>query len=377
MNMEFDPRDQELQKQWQKVTAEVVAPVAATIDSTGEIPESLLRHLDEMKVLTPFLPAELGGEDRGLQSLCILLEEVARHSPVTALLCAQQVVVGIRANLRCFNLTDRTDWAKKASQFKAIFTLAASENEAGSDLAAVQTTCRRTAEGEYLLTGEKAYVNWAARAAWIIALARTHEQEGRGFSLFAVPGSAVGLEFDCSHPTMGLQGIAAAPVRFREVKMSAERLAGVYGFGFDPYDQMLNEMRICTAAIAVGLAQQAYDDAAAHAKTRKQFGKPVGSFQSLQWRFADAATRCDAARLHVWRAVELASQKTSCATQAAMAKVYCSEAAGEVVDFAVQVLGGKGYLRGNTIERLYRDARFLKIGFGTVEKLRDMIVVSL
>lgn len=375
--MEFDPRDQELQKQWKKMTADVVAPVAATIDSTGEIPESLLRHFDELKVLTPFLPAECGGEDRGLQSLCILLEEVARHSPVTALLCAQQVVVGIRANLRCFNLNDRAAWAKKASQFKAIFTLAASENEAGSDLTAIQTVCRRVAEGEYVLNGEKAYVNWAARAAWIIALARTQEQEGRGYSLFAVPGSAVGLEFDGSHPTMGLQGIAAAPIRFREVKLSTQHVAGVYGFGFDPYDQMLNEMRICLAAIATGLAQQAYDDAATHAKTRKQFGKPVGSFQSLQWRFADAATKCDAARLHVWRAVELAGQKTSCATQAAMAKVYCSEAAGEVVDFAVQVLGGKGYLRGNTIERLYRDARFLKIGFGTVEKLRDMIVASL
>ncbi|HNV71596.1 MAG TPA: acyl-CoA dehydrogenase family protein, partial [Candidatus Ozemobacteraceae bacterium] len=243
--MEFDPRDQELQKQWQKIATDVVAPVAATIDATGEIPESLLRHLDELKLLTPFLPTELGGEDRGLQSLSILLEEIARHSPVTALLCAQQVVVGIRANLRCFNLGDRSEWGKKASQFKAIFTLAASENEAGSDLTSIQTTCRRTADGEFVLNGEKAYVNWAARAAWIIALARTQEQEGRGFSLFAVPGSAVGLEFDASHPTMGLQGIAAAPIRFRDVKLTAERVAGVYGFGFDPYDQMLNEMRIC------------------------------------------------------------------------------------------------------------------------------------
>ena len=377
MNFEFEPRDQELQKQWQQIARELVAPFAGEIDRSGELPEGLLKNFREIGLLKPFLNPEPSVEGRDLFLLTLLLEELARVSPVVALLCAQQVILGIRANLRSFNLPDRNLLAEKAAAFETVISLAASEPESGSDLKSLRLSCSREPDGRFLLNGSKAYVNWAKRAGSILVLAKTKEAEGKGFSLFAVPGSANGIEFGDTHQTMGLNGIEASPVQMTQVFLSADRLCGVYGFGFDLYDQIMNEMRVAVGAIAVGLSQEAYDQAAQHAKSRKQFGKAVGSFQSLQWRFADAATRVESARLHVWRGVEQAGQKSSCAVQAAMTKVYATEAAFEVVDFAVQALGSKGYIKGAPVERLFRDSRFLKIGFGTSELLRNLIATAL
>ncbi|HNW35393.1 MAG TPA: acyl-CoA dehydrogenase, partial [Candidatus Ozemobacteraceae bacterium] len=188
-----------------------------------------------------------------------------------------------------------------------------------------------------------------------------------------IPRETPGVHIGNPHQTMGMNGLEAAPVSFEKVQTGEDALVGVYGYGLDLYDQLMSELRIAVAAIATGLGQQVYDDAAQHAKTRKQFGKPVGSFQSLQWRFADAALRVEAARLHVWRAIELSSAKATCFTQAAMAKVYCTEAAFSVADFAVQAMGSQGYVKPSRVERLFRDSRFLKISHGTSEILRNRI----
>lgn len=373
VNFEFEEKDLQRQTLWRALAEEALGPCAEGIDTSGRIPDDLPGLLRSRELLRPFLAERLGGENLGMFHLSILMEEFGRHIPAAALLLAQQVVLGIRLNERAFNFARKDELAASAAACEAIFSIAATEREAGSDLNSMTTLCKKLPDGRFEISGGKAYVNWAGRSSHILLLAKTQEPEGTGTSLFAVPRTTAGVSVGESHLTMGMNGLEAAPVTFEQVQVGGDALVGVYGYGLDLYDQVMSELRIAVAAIATGLGQQVYDDAARHAKARKQFGKPVGSFQSLQWRFADAAMRVEASRLHVWRAIEQSAVKGALFTQAAMAKVYCTEAAFSVADFAVQAMGSNGYVKPSRVERLFRDSRFLKIGHGTSEILRNRI----
>ncbi len=375
MQLELTEKELSWQSEWRAFAAEVIAPAVEEMERTAHLPPQLAEQWRARKVLNPFLPTELGGQGLDLFHLSLLVEEFSRHSPVIALLAAQQVVIGIRTNLESFNFPDHRDLARQAANLEAVFSLAATEPEAGCDLGALTTTCERLPDGQFQVSGGKAYVNWAARARMLITLARTGE--GKGATLVLIPLPSAQVRIGEVHPTLGMNGLEAAPVTFDQLRVPAAHVAGVPGFGLDLYDRMVNELRICLAAMATGLAQQAFDDAAGHAKARKQFGKPIGSFQSLQWRFSDAALKIDAARLHVWQAVELAGHKGSCFHQAAMAKVFATEAACWVADFCLQVMGSRAYVRPSRVERLFRDSRFLKIALGTSEVLRNKIAERL
>lgn len=373
VNFEFEEKDLQRQALWRELANEALGPCAEGIDKTGHISDELPGILRSRGLLRPFLAERLGGESLGMHHLALLLEDFGRHCPAAALLLAQQVVLGIRLNDKAFNFAKKEELAASAAACEAIFSIAATEREAGSDLNSMTTLCNMLPDGGFEISGGKAHVNWAGRASHIILLAKTTEQEGTGTSLFAVPRTTSGVNVGEIHQTMGMSGLEAAPVSFEKVQVGQEALIGVYGYGLDLYDQVMSELRIAVAAIATGLGQQVYDDAAQHAKSRKQFGKPVGSFQSLQWRFADAALRVEASRLHVWRAVEQSAVKGALFAQAAMAKIYCTEAAFSVADFAVQAMGSNGYVKPSRVERLFRDSRFLKIGHGTSEILRNRI----
>lgn len=377
VNLELEARDQELLNTWKTLAKEKIAPLAAKVDEGGALFDELLQSLRETGLLTPFLPADLGGEGRGLMSLALLLEEIAKTTPVVAILAAQQVIIGIRALLKVSNHPERKDWARQAAGFQAFFPMAATETGAGSDLRKIETVCREKGPESWTIQGGKAYVNWAGRAKVILTMARVDGRDPVAASMFFVPAGAKGLAIGDSHATMGMAGLEAAPVQFNEVAVAGENLAGVYAFGYDLYDQVMNEMRIAIAAIATGISQGAFDEAAGYAKTRKQFGKPVGSFQSLQWRFSDMAIKIENSRLQVWNAVEVAGEKGSAFKTAAMAKIVATEGACAVTDFAVQAMGSQGYIRGSLSERLFRDARFLKIGFGTSETLRNLVATQL
>lgn len=375
MHLELTDIELSWQTEWRTFAAEVIAPAAEEMERTARLPDRLVQALRERRILHPFLPTELGGQGLDLFALTLLVEELSRQSPVVAWLVAQQVVIGIRTNLACFNFPDHRDLARQAANLEAICSLAATEPEAGCDLGALATTSRRRDDGQYEVSGGKAYVNWAGRARWLITL--TQAEGGKGSTLLLIGLPSPQVKIGEIHPTLGMNGIEAAPVTFERQVVPATHVAGVAGFGHDLYDRMVNELRICVAAIATGLGQQVFDDAAHHAKSRKQFGHPIGRFQSLQWRFSDAALKVDAARLHVWKAVELAGTKGSCFQQAAMAKIFATEAAFWVADFGVQVLGSKAYVRPSRVERLFRDARFLKIALGTSEILRNKLAERL
>ncbi|RCK81752.1 MAG: Butyryl-CoA dehydrogenase [Candidatus Ozemobacter sibiricus] len=377
MHLELSDQELSWQTEWRNFATEVLAPASEEMDRTARLPDHLLASLRDRRILQPFLPVELGGQGLELFHLTLLVEELGRQSPVVAWLAAQQVVIGIRTNLACFNVPDHRDLARQAANLEAICSLAATEPEAGCDLGALTTTSRRRDDGQYEVSGGKAYVNWAGRARWLVTLTKAEGEGGQGSTMLLIRLPSPQVKIGEVHATLGMNGLEAAPVVFERQVVPASHVAGVAGFGHDLYDRMVNELRICVAAIATGLGQQVFDDAAHHAKSRKQFGRPIGSFQSLQWRFSDAALKVDAARLHVWQAVELAGAKGSCFQQAAMAKIFATEAAFWVADFGMQAMGSKAYVRPSRVERLFRDARFLKIALGTSEILRNKIAERL
>ncbi|MBF0501146.1 MAG: acyl-CoA/acyl-ACP dehydrogenase [Candidatus Riflebacteria bacterium] len=380
MNLELESRDKELLDIWRDLAKNRIGPLSQKVDQNASLFDELLDVLEKSELLKPFLPAELGGEGCGLMSLALLLEEVGKTSPVVAILMAQQVIVGIRALLRVSNHPQRQEWAREAASFRMLFPIAATESAAGSDLHSIETVCSACpadSDGSFTIRGGKSYVNQAGRARAFLTMARLEGKEPPSASMFFVPRDTPGVRIGDALLTMGMAGLEAAPVEFREVMVSADALAGVHGFGYDLYNQIMHEMRIAIGAIAVGISQGAFDEAAQHTKKKKQQGKSLNTFQSLQWRFSDAAVRIDGSRMHVWRAVEQAAEKNPVYTFAAMAKIFATESACAVTDFAVQAMGSQGYLRGSLSERLFRDARFLKIGFGTSETLRNLVSTRL
>lgn len=374
MNLELTEEEARQQAAWRDIAHKELPAFVSGISDTGELSPELLDLLRNKELLKPFLPTSLGGRQLGLFDLTLMVEELGRTIPALGMFLAQQVILGIWTNLQTFNLPDREDLACRVADLKAVVALAATENSSGSDLTNLESCCRQSEDGSVTLSGGKSLVNWAQRAEYVVTLARSERPDGvSGCTLILLPAHHSSVHIGTVRATLGMAGLEASPVTFSEVHLPAHQVIGVHGFGYDPYDALLNHLRISASATATGLAQQAFDDAAQYAKARKQFGKPVGSFQSLQWRFADAATSIDASRLHVWQAVERAGIKGSCFEQAAMAKVFAAETACTIADFAVQVFGGQGYLRECKIEQLFRDARFFKIGWGTTEILRNRI----
>jgi len=377
VNLQLEESELNFQKNCKEFSEKELPPFCEEIENTGKFPDSLFEKVRSAQLLKPFLPKELGGENLGLFHLTLMVEEIARNIPALAMFIGQQVILGIRTPAKFLEKPDTRDLMKRAACFDDVFSLAVTEDAAGCDLSQISTTIEKTPEGKFCLRGKKAYVNWINRARWVFVLAKVVGGGPNETSVVMLDCSSKGIKSGKIHSTMGFAGIEAAPLEIDEPALTPDSVVGVHGFGSEVFDRVMNEMRIILASIGVGIAQRALDDAIEHGKNRKQFGKPIGSFQSLNWRFSDAAVKVDAARLHVWRALEMNQNKLVSAKQSAIAKVFSAEAANWVADFAVQTLGSKGFIKGSRAERNFRDARFLKICHGSSEILRNLVAAQL
>lgn len=375
MNLQIEEHELKLQSDWKDFSL-ALEPFAEEMDKTGEFSSGLLEKLQACNFLVPFLPKHLGGDELGLFHLALGLEEISKVIPVVGILIAQQVIMGIRC-LSKHSAGKKDEIIKELASFRKIISLAATEFTSGSDLDSVVTTISQDDPASFSVTGGKAYVNWAKRAGLLLLFTRNKNEDNPGKTLVCLELPNDGAKVGVTHETMGLRGIEAAPVDVDVTGLAPTDILGVFNYGQDVFDSMMNEMRTAMSAIGVGLAQGAFTAAATHAKARKQSGKPIGSFQSLQWRFADAATKIEAARLHSWRSAEVSESGNLSAKQAAIAKIFSTEAAFWVADFAVQVLGSKGFVRGSSVERFFRDSRFLKIGHGSSEVLRNLVAAQM
>jgi butyryl-CoA dehydrogenase len=268
-------------------------------------------------------------------------------------------------------------WLPRLTSGRAIGAFALSETNAGSD-AANQQTVARPDDGGYVLNGRKVWVANAEAAELAIVFAATQPGAGgRGVGAFLVPMDTPGLERVAAADSLGVRGLGCMDLELTDVRVESTAMLGGAGEGFRVAMWALEGGRIAIAAQALGVGQAALDEALAHAKSREAFGQPIANYQAIQWMLADMATELDAGRMLMLKAADAKDRQSRVALEAAMAKLYTSQAAHRAADRAMQILASAGYRRGSTVERLFRDVRATEIYQGTSEVQRMIIAEAI
>jgi len=344
-------------------------------DDEGDVDEALRGYvllLAENDLLRYAVAAP--GQAFDLRSFCIIRETLSYSSSLADLAFVMQGLGTYAISLAATEHV-RDFWLARAANGKAIAAFALTEPDAGSDVAALKTTARRE-DDAYIIDGRKRFISNAGVADFYTVFVRTGTREdGRAeISAFIVsarmPGFAVAerTEMIAPHPIGELE--------FKGCKVPAEDMIGVPGDGLRLSLQTLDMFRASVGASACGMARRALDESVLHAKSREQFGRPLSGHQLIQEKLADMATEFDAARLLVYRAAYLKDTGAATSTrEASEAKLFASEAAGRIIDQAVQIHGGIGLVRGTVVERLYREVRALRIYEGTSE-IQKLVIAN-
>lgn len=332
------------------------------MDRDNKLPQDLVKQLAQAGLLGMKLPEEYGGGGVGALSAALALEELARVSPAIAdLLVSVHASTGVLVTFGSKDLKEK--YLPPVAEGSLIPSYALTEPNAGSDLAAIKTVARR--EGDvFKLNGSKTYITLGTAADYAVVLAITDteaDKKTHGMSLLVAEGFQKGKEEDL----MGLRGLAVGELSFSDTVVPEENVVGELNRGFKQIMQSLDGGRIEIAALAVGLAQGALDEAIKYATDRVQFGRPISDFQAVQFLIADMQTKVDAARLLVYHAAGLKDAGQPYSRQASEAKLYASEIGLECASDSLQIHGGYGYSKEYRIERLFRDAKVNQIFEGT------------
>ena len=341
-----------------------VAPRAAELDETEAFPADIYRGLASLGLLGITVPEAMGGAEAGVEAYAIVMEELSRGYASVA---DQVGLVELLATLLSEHGTaeQRARYLAPLLRYDLSCAYALTEAEAGSDLANLSTTARRDGAG-WVLDGEKMWIHMAPRADFAAVLARTDPAAGhRGMSIFLVDLPAPGVERLRAEHKMGQRASPVGGLRFSGVRLAQDALLGPEGRGFHMMMSVLDKGRIGIGALAVGILQRALEESVGYAKARVQFGKPIADQQAIRFMIADMAKDTHAARLMVRHAAQRMDAGAKVTLEASMAKCFASDAAVARTADAVQIHGGTGYIRGVTVERLYRDAKITQIYEGT------------
>jgi alkylation response protein AidB-like acyl-CoA dehydrogenase len=358
----------------------VILPVAAEIDKKEIFPRAIRKGLAELGLMAVNVPEELGGSAAGAVAYALAMQEIARACASTAVTMAVTNMVG--EVIAAFGTDEQKQRynPKLASGEYVAGAFALSEPEAGSDPGGMRTVARKDG-AHWVLDGAKQWITSGAYAGVMVVWARTGDKETlpgtRGISCFLVEGGTPGLKIGRAEDKMGIRGSNTVSLSFDGCRVPESALLGQLNGGFKIAMMALDGGRIGISAQALGIARAALEESVRYAKERKQFDKPIGEFQAIQWKLADMKTQIDAAHLLCMRAAWLKENKRMFSREASMAKVFASEASNRVANMAVQIHGGYGYIREFAAERHLRDARVTMIYEGTSEVQRVVIARSL
>jgi alkylation response protein AidB-like acyl-CoA dehydrogenase len=348
-----------------------IAPGTAAEEEAGHFPREVFTLLSRSGLLGLPYDSEYGGGDQPYEVYLQVLEELA----------AARLTVGLGVSvhtLACHALAGYGTKEQRAAHLPAMLgggllgAYCLSEPASGSDAASLRTRAVRDGD-EWVITGTKAWITHGGVADFCTVLARTGGEGPRGITAFLVPGDAPGLQAAAPERKMGMKGSPTAQLHFDGVRVPDARRIGEEGQGFAIALDALDSGRLGIAACAVGIAQAALDAALGYALERRQFGRPVADFQGLRFMLADMATRIEAGRALCLEAARLRDAGLPFSRQAAMAKLFCTDAAMAVTTDAVQVLGGYGYTADFPVERLMREAKVLQIVEGT-NQIQRMVI---
>jgi butyryl-CoA dehydrogenase len=354
-----------------------IRPVADELERKGEFPMDIIREAADLGLLGVPYPEEIGGT--GLDSLAyaITVEELSRVSGSVGIIVSAHTSLGCNPLWIAGTDEQKERYLRPMASGAVIGAYGLTEPGAGSDSRGTRTRAHRDGD-DWILNGGKRFITNAGVAGTYIVTAVTDREEASGkISAFIVEADAPGFSIGRMEEKMGLHASNTGELIFADCRVPGENMLGPEGEGDKLFLKTLDGGRIGIAAMALGLAQAAYEAAAAYAKERRQFGKAIAEFQGVAFMIADMAVKIDAARLLTYRAAWLKDCGKPYTTEAAMAKLFASEVARDVTNDAVQVHGGYGYVAEYHVERYLRDAKLTEIGEGTSQIQRMVIARNL
>jgi alkylation response protein AidB-like acyl-CoA dehydrogenase len=356
-----------------KFADDIVAPRARELDEKEEFPDDIVRQMCELGFMGLPYPEKYGGAGLDTLAYAIAVEEISRVCASTGITLAAHVSLGCGPVYANGTEEQKQKFLVPMAKGEAIGAFGLTEPGAGSDAAGTRTHAERV-DGGWRVNGEKIYITNGSVAKYITFTAVTEPGKGsNGISAFILDTATEGYRAGPREKKMGLRGSDTVAVFFDNCFVPEGNLLGDPRQGFKTFMNTLTGGRISIGALALGIAQGAYEHSVAYAKERKQFGQPIANFQAVQFMLADMAMKIEASRLLVYHAAMLKDAGRPFVKQAAMAKLFASEAANWVTDKAIQVHGGMGYMREVPVERMHRDAKLMEIGEGTSEIQRMVI----
>ncbi|MBM7602288.1 alkylation response protein AidB-like acyl-CoA dehydrogenase [Metabacillus crassostreae] len=373
MDFELTKEQKMIRKVIHEFAEAKVAPGADERDSSGVFPKEIFDQLADLGMMGLPFSEQYGGGEADTISFAIVVEELSRVCASTGITYSAHISLGA-APIDLFG----TDEQKEAyltplckGEYLGAFGL--TEPNAGSDAGGTET--KAILEGDqWVISGSKCYITNASYAKYLAITAVTDRSKGtNGISAFIVPTNSEGFTIHDHYQKMGLHASNTTELVLENVRIPRENLLGIEGHGYKQFLATLDGGRIGIAAMAVGIAQGAYEKALQYAKERKQFGQSISKFQAIQFKLADMNMNIELARLMVYKAAWLKAQKKRFKKEAAIAKLFSSEMCMKVCDQAIQIHGGYGYMKEYQVERFFRDAKLLEIGEGTSEVQRMVI----
>jgi len=360
-----------------QIAQEKVTPVAAELDEKGEFPWELMKLFAESDLFALFVPEEYGGLGKGVLDLCIVMEELSKACAGVSVSYAASAL-GTYPIILFGSEEQKKKYLPQIASGKKLTAFALTESEAGSDAGSIRTTAIRDGD-DYIINGNKQWITNGGEAEIYTIIAMTDKKKGsRGASAFIVEKDTPGFSFGKKEDKMGIRCSATRELIFNDCRISKENLIGKEGMGFLAAMKTLDKSRPGVAAQAVGIAQGALDDAIKYARERIQFGKPISSFQGIQFMLADMATQIEAARALLYAGARyIDSGAKDIAKISSMTKLFASDVAMKVTTDAVQIFGGYGYMKDYPVEKRMRDAKITQIYEGTNQIQREVIALQL
>ncbi|HEX3877353.1 MAG TPA: acyl-CoA dehydrogenase family protein [Bryobacteraceae bacterium] len=377
MNFEYTEEQKQLRRAVREFAEGEIAPHVMEWDEAQTFPLEVVRKLGELGYMGAIFPEELGGAGLGYIEYAIIIEELARVDGSVGIILAAHTSLCSNHIYKMGTEEQRARYIPKLASGEWLGCWSLTEPEAGSDAAGTRTKAVREGE-DWVVNGAKTFTTNAHYADVCVAMAVTDRAAAQhGISAFIVEKGTPGFRPGKKENKLGMRASATGEVIFENCRVPQTQLCGKINEGFVDSLKVLDGGRVSIAALAIGMAQGAYDAALKYAKLRKQFGRPISEFQTIQNKLVDMAVELDAARLLNYRAGWMIDQGHRVTRESSMAKLFASEAAVRIANEAVQIHGGYGFIKDYPVEKFYRDVKLCTIGEGTSEIQRLVIARQL
>jgi alkylation response protein AidB-like acyl-CoA dehydrogenase len=378
LNFDLTEEERAIRESVREFAESEIRPHVMEWDEAQAFPRELLDKLGALGFLGCFVPEGYGGAALTVSQYIGLIEELARVDGSIALSVAAHNSLCTNHLVMFGSERQKRQYLPKLATGEWLGAWGLTESGSGSDAGGMETTARRDG-ASWVLNGQKTFITHGSTGQMAVIMALTDRAKGKsGISAFAVPMDTPGIRPGKKENKLGMRASDTSEVIFQDCRVPADALVGQEGEGFTAALQVLDAGRVGIAALSVGLAQGAFDAARRYAGERRQFGHPIASFQAIQWKLADMATRIEAARLLTYRAAWLKDQRAEGRTLASsMAKLYASEIAVRAAEEGVQIHGGYGFVKDYPAEKYFRDVKLCTIGEGTSEVQRLVIARQL